>query len=192
VCSLHSHHTYLICFASLSLGYEYSPSSASQPHANTHVSPRDVLSANQGFSNTFISAGQNVTIQQHALPSPPGSIAAPALIRSSGNCEWFVEKQPRPEGGIDNGMIRRAISVMIRRVPGVNSGRERNTGLRKEGCMDVEYGMRVMINPNVQVHSILHTAIIMRKVDEFLGPAFGIVRTEAANFVLGRNARVEG
>jgi hypothetical protein len=59
--------------------------------------------------------------------------------------------------------------------------------------MDVEYGMRVMINPDVQVCSIWHTATIMRRVDEeLLGPAFGVVRTEAANFVLGRNTRFEG
>jgi hypothetical protein len=95
-----------------------------------------------------------VTIQQHALPSPSGSIAAPALVRSSSNCKWFVEKQPGPEGGIDNGMIRRTINVMIKRVPGLTSGRERDTGLRKGGGMDVEYGMRVMINPDVQVCSI--------------------------------------
>jgi hypothetical protein len=157
-----------MCSASLSLGYEYPPSeeniSAYHPHVNARVSPDRVLSAGRGFSHTSISAGRNVTIGKNASPSPSGPTPAPALIRSSSSREWFVEEQTAPEGGIDHSLIRRTVNVMIKRVPGLNIGRERDTGLRKGAGMNVEYGMRVTVNPEIQVCSLMHTETMMGRL----------------------------
>jgi hypothetical protein len=180
-----------MCSASLSLGYD-PPSeenmSVHPPRAKAPVSPERALSAGQGFSHTSISAGGNVTIGQNALPSS-SSTPAPALVRSNSSRDWFVEEQTAPEGGIDHSLIRRTINVIIKRVPGLKRDRERDT---TGGGINVEYGMRVTVNPEVQVYSLVRTWSAIQRVDEeLLGPAFGVLHTEAANVMLDSNAGIE-